>query len=502
MKNKKKTLIIIAVCIATFAGIFAISKIQKNTDNKENEPCENCTVNTVKSNNPFNIVYSGETKTYNAYDFIIEKMSQAQYWTYDEYEPTYRQAVNDGKLGNLSHDHTIPNGSGWTLTDENTASFARGFEGKLEIKFSDNTAASNVGNCSLDTLYLYEHPETLGVPVGGAQVDLSQYDVSKKPWDYFDEITASVPGINKMYEDNFIYINCNDQTYNEISLFTGVRESQQPFGPHYYISDGTEALYWEVESTLNFYGNVFKEAGCPLQNMPEGTLTSYKNKTIEVPVELIELRYTDRWGDGLIHCPWRDQEDFVLDTTTRTDVVWLDEYKDVFDQKKPPESELWTTSIYEYSTGEHLGDKTYSYYSPYFLQIVIYDDNQESREEGITNKFSAIAANYYAPLYRHIFGFDGVYFFDATNKKVPPTSGEMNRDTFVERATEAEDEEIFSLYANGEMEIGVVNYGWKLKEYFDDLLKYYGKENIFGDDYPTLFNIRTNPDMQERLGLK
>ena len=137
--NKKKKylyigIIIILITISIVLGIY--TSINNRTIN--NNDCVDCVVEKDdKRLNLFNIKYSGETKEYNAYDFIIEKMSQAQYWTYDQYEPIYNTVENHYEP---SKDHVINNATGWVLYDEETASFARGYEGRLIINFADNTA--------------------------------------------------------------------------------------------------------------------------------------------------------------------------------------------------------------------------------------------------------------------------------------------------------------------------------------------------------------------------
>ena len=500
MKNKKKTLIIIAVCIAAFAGIFAISKIQKNTDSKENEPCENCTVNTVQSNNPFNIVYSGETKTYNAYDFIIEKMSQAQYWTYDEYEPEYWAQANSGAETNFEvvtvKEHVNVNGTGWVLSDENTASFARGFEGKMEIHFVNNTAECNTRYATIDSIVRHNDP-SIHFGTHTRKYDLSDFDITQDWTSWYAEEDIDDAEIFA-HDFGYVLYDCNQRVYKTLKYdeitetYTDEFDVKEPFGPNYYILGGAKNdLYWEVENTLKFYNDVFKEAGCPLLNMPEGTLASYKNKTIEVPVELIELRYTDRWGDGLIHCPWRDQEDFELDITKRDDIVWLENYEDILNQEFPAETEMFSIDMCD-SEGNHIEDLKYPYYSPVFLQM----ETIEWLKEYGPDENSSIVANYYAPLYKHIFGFNGIYFINTDKYAYPDPYHLLKRDNFSTNKIEGKlNGDIIPIYKTGDVASDTeIEQRWDLLNYFNNLLKYYDKENIFGVDYPVLYDIYANSD--------
>lgn len=182
-KFKKPLIIIISVVAVCAAGYFLFTQ---NSNKTNNELCDNCTIdggdnNSTKLNKAkyFNLTFSGETKEYNAYDFIIEKMSQAQYWTNEEHKVDYHDSIFPE---NTQHIDAIPNGTGWTLIDENTATFARGFESRLAIKFSDNSAYNDPLYSSLDYL---EDPYGEGVRWHNLgdnpqYLDWSLYDLKKR----------------------------------------------------------------------------------------------------------------------------------------------------------------------------------------------------------------------------------------------------------------------------------------------------------------------------------
>ena len=501
MKKKTKTIVIILVIIAVFCGLFLYNK-DKNTSN--DTECENCTVKPTneKADNPFNIKYSGQTKTYNAYDFIIEKMSQDQYWTYDEYEPEYWAQANSGAETNFEvvtvKEHVNVNGTGWVLSDENTASFARGFEGKMEIHFVNNTAECNTRYATIDSIVRHNDP-SIHFGTHTRKYDLSDFDITQDWTSWYAEEDIDDAEIF-MHDFGYVLYDCNQRVYKTLKYdeitetFTDEFDVEEPFGPNYYVlGDAKNDLYWEVENTLKFYNDVFKEAGCPLLNMPEGTLASYKNKTIEVPVELIELRYTDRWGDDLIHCPWRDQEDFELDITKRDDIVWLENYEDILNQEFPAETEMFTIEGYD-TDGNHIEDFEYPYYSPVFLQMVPTDWMKELDHPDIQR--SSLIANYYAPLYKHIFGFNGIYYIDSSNKSYPNSDRLLKLDEFYTDAKQGEwCADVIPVYKTGDVASDSgIRQRWDLLNYFNNLLKYYDKENIFGADYPVLYDICTNSD--------
>ena len=281
-KKNKKFYAILGVALVLVVAVVLIFVLKPNTNQNEqnNQNCEDDSCEVINHDDVneevqpglFGLIYSGETVRYNAYDFIIEKMGQAQYWTYDEYDPDYHfdHVDENGKWEegwgvyndyDTEHPRPIHNATGWVLYDENTASFVRGFDGRLIIDFSNYKAYSN--------------------PI---------YNISDS---HIVDIMKPIGYTNNGH--NFLEEDFNpERTYD--------------FNNEIVPTEVYIKVYEEIKNTFNFYNDIFDSLGIPLINKPQGTLTSYKNMTIDVPVELVEIKYTDRWNDDLIHDPWSDQK--------------------------------------------------------------------------------------------------------------------------------------------------------------------------------------------------
>lgn len=474
-QNKKtKTIAIIGVLITIILiAVIAVVALARRQTKPECETCgisENSNTGNSSNNN-------GDTITYNAYDFIIEKMGQAQYWTYEEFEPIYQFRENKYLV---TRDHVIKNATGWVLYDEDTASFVRGFESRLVIDFANYKAYGDTEfNLHKD---ITENAESL----------ILTCPVNEDP---------DHPG------EEYTYVYKYD--FNKGTWKFGSDSYQVPFDGSY---KDVYSPYREIYNTFEFYNDIFTELGIPLLNQPEGTLASYKNKTIQVPKELVELKYVDRWNDDLIHAPWDDQ-DWSWYWEEDEGTIWLDHYMDVYDQQFPEANEADIKTI----PHEHLdGSVTYervAYYTPVFLVFDYYGRSAELEKEGSTNYYpnetAAFFTYYVKPLYKHIFGYNGVYFakisqLNGSNMLI----GCQSKEVFANSYSQTGLPEGYEIFNEGDLGVG---YGYvfysignrdQLVKYMNELVKYYNSDNIFGEDYAQNFALIYEPGDQSYLGLR
>lgn len=473
--NKKKGLIIaIIVLLVGACGYFLISK---NNNTPAND-CVDCVIEpstnttSVKKAKNFNINYSGKTKKYNAYDFIIEKMEQAQYWTYEQHEPVYNFSYNDDYESIINSKpktaYNIKNATGFILYDEDTASFARGFEGRLIINFSENKAYSDIW-------------------------------FNPNPNDENDIKDILIKDLNLEHEYSY-----DTYDFNVTNTDSNNR---------YFLSDS----YDEILNTITFYNNVFDELDIPLLNMPKGTLKSYKSKTINVPVELMDLKYTDRWCDDLIHTPFDERVGFSWCWENDKDNEWLADYKDVFNKQSPePKENLFLPNL---TTGASV-----AYYAPIFLAFesknysnyYLYEQWSTDTVNKYQNFSGAYLTYYLKPLYKHVFGFNGVYFYDHSK---PLGSIDKNNDLLFGDTFYAENLNWFynetdvgfvvPIYNSGDERVGnqyqITGLSFNvdgLNEYFNSVIEKNNGTSCFGGDYCRNLYLLYAPAMQRELGIR
>ena len=475
--KKKKILIGVLICVLAIVALFIAKPWNKEARNNTavEEPCENCTVH---KNNPFDLSYSGETIKYNAYDFIIEKMSQAQYWTYDEYHTPYWLYGPD-ENGNYFmpsyEEEPIINATGFTLFDEDSASFARGCEGRLIINFSENTADANPD-------FRMESNETEG------------YDLHDEP---FGNMFESIYEFN----DGIYYYYTDEELTDEYKQSWIVSEEYMSWND----------TYNEIKRTMEFYETIFKELDIPLMNMPKGTLASYKNKTIEVPKELLEIKYWERFNDDKIHTPFDERVGWDWYWENDEDNVWLDDYRDIFNQQFPEATSAEMETIYDFDDNR---DYTYARYAPIFLSAANPNRSAEWKDlprmatPWSENEGGAVAKYWLKPLYKHIFGFSGVYFTDSTKFNGDhQLTGFDTLDDFNGGLKVAGADEVVALYNAGECPIGFTYSmdGYCLNGiqlYMQELCDHYGVENPYGPDFLTNMHMLYDYNYQRRLGIK
>lgn len=492
-KNGKILFVILFISIVSFAVLLIGDKPFKDTDILYNgDSIANITDENINKAKYFDIVYSGKTVEYDAYDFIIEKMSQAQYWTYDDIHPEYHAAINRDKP---QYDDVIPNGTGWTLIDEDTATFARGFESRLVINFSENTAFNDPSYCDLDYLTA---PHGEGVRWGNGRganqsIQWEYYDLHNEP---FQEESDSEEWLKhrRTYDFNNMLYNGNEILDKD----TGRINSTIEFNSNRYN---------EIQETLDFYNKVFAELDIQILNQPKGTLSSYKGKKIQVPVELIELSYLDRHCDGKINSIFDERSGWKIHWEEDKNIPWLEDYRDVLNKEFPevPEDSYITSSV----TGER-----WAYYSPVFMYCAnpnwfdrisnLYEGTQfldptkgDSQEET-----SALMLYYIKPLYEQIYGINGVYFVE--NNKVA-NGTQADAALTLEEFNEGIDlwhHNALAIYKAGDDMFGNANDMYMMDDYMNDLINYFKIDSPYGKDYVKTIRMTYEEGWQESLGLR
>lgn len=495
-KSNKKLIIILLAIALLVAGLFIIKPWNKKPiiDNEET-PCENCAVE-KDENDPFNLTYSGETVKYNAYDFIIEKMSQAQYWTYDQYHPKYNCDYEEH-----NYDDNIINGSGWILYDEDSASFVRGYESRLIINFSNHTAESD--DKFADGYQRYE-----GNLAGKNTIDI----INDEP-----------------YNGEQIFIDYANHTIksHDVNFEDGSFDSEWDFDGQIITREGNAIpgnYTTEILHTFEFYENVFSKLGIPLLNQPAGTLASYKNKTIEVPVELVDLKYWDRFNDDKIHTIFDERVGWNWYWERNEEIEWLDDYREIMDKKFPDSTENELKSFYFVDLDQ---DKTYNYYAPLFLCIA---DRQEhtsdngrykftgthseeyidSKINGVNSAMDELITTYWLkPLYEHIFGFNGVYYVDSYKLENNPYDVNQSRtyEQFEKGIKSDGVGNIVAVFNKGDFTTDSsysldTNWSNGLLYYMNEICKHYNVESPYGNDYVYNIYLINSKNEQERLGLR
>lgn len=265
------------------------------------------------------------------------------------------------------------------------------------------------------------------------------------------------------------------------------------------------AIFYEIYETLQFYNKIFAELDILILNEPAGTLTIYKNKTIQVPVELIELTYLNRECDGKINSIFDERSGWQVHWEEDENVPWLEDYRDVLNQKFPETSED------SYIVG--VDGRKWAYYSPIFLYCAhtdwyneMGDDYYYKNDIDQADSSGAIMMYYVKPLYEKIFGFNGIYFVDdnkvndgaqadASLTLEDINSGHIDMSTFGNNA--------LSIHNAGDVTFSNSNQIYNMTDYVEDLTKYYNIESQFGKDYLKMFEYVYNVGgYQEKLGLR
>lgn len=381
----------------------------------------------------------------NAYDYILEIMNQPQFWSEEEFFPLYSFPWDEEPAK-----EALVNGTGWRLVDEEKAIFERGYKGKLTINFSEHIAISR---------------EELA------------------------DITYYLDFKNDIYKRN-------DAGYERDINF----------------KRGTE-IYWNnvygiIENTFLYYEEIFAAAGCPLLEMPEGTLAKYKNKNAK------EVTLLD---DGLIHNPW-SQEGWSFNWENDKNINWLTDYRDILNVEVP-ESETvpWTFEdldgiVTEYQMG---------IYSPVYLVMANKNSSIRYQDGSILfdsidctqNAIEAFATYYLNPVMEELYGHPAVYFVDKNELPGPNYAGLLFKNEEFEQGIQYNNESyagILEIYPIGNKTTRVV-YSYypnhydilNLKDEVKKAYEYHGNNNYkYADDYIGNFMLVYSLDEQRILGLR
>lgn len=408
----------------------------------------------------------------NAYDYIMEVMSAPQYWSYEEFQALYGLTEQKNYCEPIIK---AQNGTGWKLVDEKTASFARGAQGVLTINFSNNTANSVVANGELTD-------DNVGYTLGSENYS---FDFNNNSYEHYNTLSMEKKKIAPFGE-------LTREAWDN-------GESVSPFDER-----------WVIQDTMNYYESLFKEAGCPLLNMPEGTLESYKNKIVKF------TKHTKK--DDLIHAVWKqDNYRWDWENLDTYEEIPRNEIETIFD-KPVPDSE----SIRLVIDGDEPIE--WNYYSPIFLVDVNIDTTSRYLE---LDKFAfgkgncdalggALALYYIQPLLEKMYGYNAVYFVNTdTNSNESITDiypNPTNKSEVIERIlnTEHRSNEIKTIHPAGECKLGDIypmmftdnTSVTKIDNYINELLDHYNIVSPYSDDYMLNFVIFYSFEYQNILGLR
>lgn len=370
IKLAKKTKIIAITLIGTLLiGIVTLIII----NNKNTKECDNCTIKSHTINS--------------AYDYILDEMSKPEYWGVEHMYDYFSEDEVQKRL------ETIPNGSGWYLSDPKTASFSRGYDCVMTYNFSNFTVRSD------DGVFIEE---------------LDFKNNQKKTY------KSSDPNNPIEVKDNLI--ECTDPREDTI----------------YFIDHLGDKVSFIKNSMMN-YAYLFEQAGCPILLQPEGTLESYKNKkpTPVLNYQILNTIWkkdyyhareeeTDYWGDAyaddtLINAPW-ELDDYYYDLRDNPNLQWIEDYTEVNEIVKtlPEVSSMWTQNH----------DMTYI--PIVFINLNKYDEYKEQTGM-LPNVTSNIVAYVVKPMLEAVYGKDIVYFCDMKNLKdevLLPNNWDINDDNF------------------------------------------------------------------------
>lgn len=473
IKVSKKWILVVGIIILAIVLLVIFNPFKSNTNvvtevnetETHNEEPDGCAVGEIC-----------EEIEMNAYDYIMEVMSAPQYWSYEEFKPFYDMTDQKAYCEPIIK---AQNGTGWKLVDEKTASFARGAQGVLTINFSNNTANSKIANIERTS---DDYHQSNGY---------ENYDLDFN---------------NNIYKQ---YNMVSPDKVEDMESFRSTTSREKWDNGENYSPFDTR---WVIQDTMYYYESLFKEAGCPLLNMPEGTLESYKNKTVKF------TKHTKK--DNLIHAVWK-QDNY------RWDWENLDTYEEIprnkietiFD-KPVPDSESIKLVI---DGGESM---EWNYYSPVFLVDVQSDGTSQYLEQekllfGWGGNMDgantgAIALYYIQPLMEKIYGYNAVYFVntdtgvyeDEWSDRYPEVT---DKEDVINRIlnTRENNDEIKTLHPNGECLLGEVfqigetnNYSIKkMVNYMNELINHYNIENPYAEDYLLNFVIAYSLKYQAYLGL-
>lgn len=336
--------------------------------------------------------YEKTEETVNAYDYIIETMAAPQYWSESQWDLGWEEeapfAEDKGRretyFKNLKADRT-----GWTLIDEDSATFQRGCDYILRICFRDHTA-------------LWVDLSGDGYFLDFKNDDFFTFKTSRQTYqrifekEYFDGISGCEDYPGHEGADS-------PMKFSETVDRTAIEWKKNGDGEVLFF--GVYHSLGYVEKIFPYYEEIFRAAGCPLLCRDNGTLTGYK----KTKVQKVET------SDGLVHAVW-EQEGWCHDYTKEDEKVqWIQDIKEIFSKRHPEKIEGITGEEIECTDGNGKV-RTLTRYSqaPLFLVTTTRSKAYESRTsyDNVSGYAEELAIYYLKPMMERIYGYDAVYFLN------------------------------------------------------------------------------------------
>lgn len=437
--------------------------------------------------------YDGKNGT-SCYDYIVNTMSEPQYWD-GSVELPYSNAISkdiEGDPGEAAR-KVLVNGTAFTLTDEESAIFSRGYQSTFSLNFSEGTAETVVNKDVIPY-------------VGDSYPEGWFYDFNNNIWEarYTHNKTKNLMDYVK---PNIRFLTAADDDYHS-----------------------SETNYGWVKDDVLEYERKFSEAGCPLLNQPKGTLTEYK-EVLAHPENVTD--------DGKINGPW-ELEGFAWDYKDYGELYWSTDIESLMYLELPDSGQgTRYQKIKRDADGNPLKDSNgeYLYYDTYinsnsmaFAAVVdstnlsqwMYENSysqlqfegtwDDMRLFGSTGSF---AAYYLTPALKTLYKKNAVYMVDANKltgnviwydvqnnyKNLLNISSEGIRDNeviFRILPSEDIDSKIVGFEKPSDELIGAYNY----ESFIRDSYVAFGKEYPFADDYIFHWNLLYNIGDQRMLGLR
>lgn len=478
--NKKLLLIVTLMLILTACGKKELVLVDENGD-----------AQTIKVEK-----YDGKNGI-SCYDYIVDTMSKPQYWD-GSVELPYASLSLKGIEDNPKQlaDEVLINGTAFTLTDEESATFSRGYQSTFSLNFSEGTAETIVHK------------------------DIIPYVDKSFPESWFYDFN------NNIWEARYVH----NKTKN---LMDRVKPNIRflPAADDDYHS--SETNYGWVKDDVLEYERKFSEAGCPLLNQPKGTLTEYK-EVLAHPENVTK--------DDKINGPW-ELEGFAWDYKDYDELYWSTDIESLMYLELPDSGK--GTRVFKLKldeNGEPIKDANgeYEHYETYlnsnsmaFAAIVessslskLFEDSPYTEMEfrypdgmrflGSTGSF---AAYYLTPALKTLYKKNAVYMVNAneltgdivwsdvmsigsdTYKDILNLSGEgidYNEVIFRILPSEDVDNKVVGIEKPGDELIGAYNY----ESFIRDSYAAFEKEYPFADRYLFHWNLLYNLEDQIILGLR
>lgn len=447
--KKTAILLVVALMVSILAGCAGAPTHPMETESSERKELleEKDYGQKVRETHGSTVQFEGTEEIQNAYRFIIDTMEAPQYWSDEDFilsdRLPWKQEEAEAYYMNLGVAST-----GWKLLDEDSATFIRdGFESSLSLNFRDHVAVSTDKNAKITRTF----------------------DFKKKVFTYEYGITGDTGKFS--YED----------APNGSVLFlcsTAYSEDDDNLN--------------RIEPIFEYYERIFAAAGCPLLEQPTGTLQSYKNK---------EIRKPEKAEDGLIHAPW-EQEEFRYNWRESDQIVWLDDYREIFDKASPDKGTTdtmpWTVTNLKGETMEYIRAP----YSPRFLACV--DKNDSDGWE--TDFMDALSVYYVRPVVEDIYGYNATYFVDAASLAFDEWTDYNSEEEFLGEFTSTAGH-VYPILRGGTLLCDqsyseTVPMLYELVTRLKDLSDYYDAKYRFGEDYISNFQIVYSQEAQKFLGLR